>query len=319
MMKKMVMAVAFVAVASMAAAVETAQEIPTPEPVLAEPVRAAEAAEPEKALTPAEKLAAAKGITVEEAKEILLAAGLDPDVTPATHAARAGFDPDEVVEVALATVWANHPDHQRVLQVYQGHGKYSKGDRNYLFASGHRVIPHTDVNGHGDASSVIGTAFKGPKIGVDGLAVFSQATGFVLDANNIKRKAWFNICLDYRQNVKSNAEVNEKDLVRIVNARGVWNCRERFDEGTASFQEMTGAEWYDQERLYAAWVNDKGGDPSFFMYYKAVPGETVDLVALHQKGLKEGLYSSYSAIWGGSDEQAVKPRFPAAKKAAKKR
>lgn len=268
--------------------------------------------------TPAQKLALAQGIPLEQAREILIQAGVDPDSIPTTHAARAGFNPDEIIEKRFVDVWRNDPDHQRLVSVYQGIGKYKPGDRKYLFASGQRTIPHTDVNGHGDASTVNGTPFKGPKIGVSGVAVFSQATGFALDRNGKTRKCWYNICVDYRQpSLKEGVEVADKDLIQFVNARGVWNCREGFDPSTQAYQEMTEDEWFDQERMYAAYVNDNGGDPSFFMFYKAKPGETVDLAALHQKGLKEGLYSSFSACWGGSDDAAAKPRFPV-KKAAKK-
>jgi len=271
-------------------------------------------------MTPAEKLAVSQKISLQQARELLLAAGVDPDTIPATHAAKAGYDPDEVVEMNFVTVWRNDPDHIRLVNVYQGFGKFKPGDRRYLFASGQRVAPHTDVNGHSDSAAVNGHAFKGPKLGVSGLAVFSQATSFCIDKSGKTRKAWFNILVDYRQpSLKEGVEVADENLVQFVNAHGVWNCREAFDESTASYQAMTGPEWKDQEMLYAAYVNDKGGDTSFFMYYKTAPGETVDLAALHQKGLKEGLYSSYSAIWGGSDDAPAKPKFPAAQKAAPKK
>lgn len=250
------------------------------------------------------------------ARKMLTDLGLDPDLVPQTHAQKAGFDPNEVVEVALTTIWANNVDHQRILQVYQGHGRYIKGDRKYLFASGRRVIPHTDANGHGDASSVIGDGgFKGPKIIVDGIAVFSQATGFCIDRNGKIRKAWFNILVDARQEVKSDKEVSDKDLVQIINCHGAWNVRERFDESTASYMEMDWDEWRDQEMLYAAYLSEQG-DPSFFQYYAAKPGETVDLVKIHQDGLANHKYRSYSACWGGSDGNGAEPKFPV--KSAKK-
>ena len=246
---------------------------------------------------PAAKLAEKKGISIQEAAELLEAAGIDPYYIPVSEAEAAGYTTDEERDLLSVKVWLRDGDGQRLVDVFQGHGKYRKGDRQYLFAGARRVWPVTDINGMSDGSSSIWMPMgSSPKRVVYGIVVSSQRTIYCRDVDGKSMKVWFNVLIDFRGRKSLDDDDTTGDGGGYLTYGKGGNLREGFDEGALNYIYMSPRVWLNEEMDYGRDVQQKGsnrvGDPSYFAIYLAQPGETVDADLICDRLLLEGKFST---------------------------
>ncbi len=245
---------------------------------------------------PAAKLAESKGISIEEAAEILEAAGVDPYYIPVSEAEAAGYrEGDEERDLQFVKVWLRDGDGQRLVNVFQGHGKYRPGDRKYLFAGARRVWPVTDINGMSDGSSSIWSPMgSSAKRVVYGIVVSSQRTMQCKDNNGTSMKVWFNVLIDFRGRKTLDDNDTTTDGGGFLTYGKGGNLREGFDEAALNYIYMTPREWLQDEMEHGRDLQKEGykrqGDPSYFAIYLAQPGEKVDADLICDRLLLEGKF-----------------------------
>lgn len=287
-MKKFVFAVVcgFVFTATaFAAQVGSAQEIPVPEPLLAEPVKAAEAAEPEKTEPVVQKefapqvlaLAQALGVSPEEAEKALLANGYS--VEDPEKFIRESVNAEIAVETHYVHAWKDTPEGRAIIPIMASDSSKKPDFSSELFwMCGKRDATVLDINGFGDNSAVKIMQ----RLGVWKRLICAKVVTTV-EYYQVKKKgpgtrrAAFVIC------------ISAPEGAWIINNGAASNCREAADPHAASyFNGKRDADWFQEEIDYG-----RDGDfCTYFAFYRAGKGEKIDCNTLLKKLISEGRFTT---------------------------